>query len=126
MKLLIMMLPVAFAQPSPSPSGHGALGKDTYAMSHPFAWKAFMEEYFPTAENVVQSNSTSRCVEWVKLCVDDGHMTACNGPQGNFQLHSVGAYKRESGSKSMEELELGFTQSFGDLSAYDPFMDYHV
>ena len=40
----------------------GALGKSTYAMSHPFAWKAFMENYFPTAENMVQTNSTTKCV----------------------------------------------------------------
>jgi hypothetical protein len=43
------------------------IGKDTYAMSHPFAYKEFMETYFPTAENMVQANSTDSCVEWVKL-----------------------------------------------------------
>merc|ERR1719174_462365 len=101
-------------------------GKDTYAMSHPFAWKAFMETYFPTAENMVESNSTSNCVEWVKLCMDDGHMTSCSGPQGNFQLHSVGAYKRDAGEKSMEQLEAEFTQSMGNMKQYDPYFEYHM
>lgn len=102
------------------------IGKHTFAMSHPWEFKSFMETHFPTAENMVQENSTQSCVEWVKLCIDDGHMTECRGPQGNFQLHSVGAYKRAAGSKSMEELELGFTQSFGDLDAYDPYFEYHT
>ena len=81
------------------------LGKSTYAMTHPFAYKAFMEKYFPTAENVVQANSTTNCVEWVKLCIDDGTTPfECSGPQGNLQLHSVGAYKRDSGTLSMETI----------------------
>jgi hypothetical protein len=102
------------------------LGKDTYAMSHPFAFKEFMETYFPTAENMIQANSTSTCVEWAKLCIDDGHMQSCSGPQGNFQMHAVGAYKRESGSKSMEQLESEFSQGMGDLSKYDPMMENHI
>jgi len=101
-------------------------GKDTYAMSHPFAYKAFMEEYFPTAENMVQSNNTQSCVEWVKLCIDDGHMSVCSGPQGTFQIHSVGAYKRDAGAKSLEQIETEFTQSMGDMSKYDPFFENHM
>lgn len=101
-------------------------GKDTYAMSHPFAFKAFMEEYFPTAENMVQSNNTDSCVEWVKLCIDDGHMTACSGPQGNFQMHSVGAYKRDAGEKTMEQIETEFTASMGSMKTYDPYFEYHM
>lgn len=109
------------------PSGRtGSLGKDTYAMSHPFAFKDFMETHFPTAENMVQANSTQTCVEWVKLCIDDGHMTACSGPSGNFQMHAVGAYKRDSGSKSMEQLEIEYSKAFGTLAKYDPYMEYHM
>jgi len=100
--------------------------KDTYSMSHPFAWKAFMEEYFPTAENLVQENSTSTCVEWVKLCIDDGNMAACSGPAGNFQLHSVGAYARDSGAKSMEQIETEFSQAMGDMKTYDPYFEYNM
>lgn len=85
-----------------------------------------MEEYFPTAENLVVANNTDSCVEWVKLCIDDGHMTGCSGPTGNFQMHAVGAYKRDSGVKSMEQLESEFTQSMGDMSAYSPFFDYNI
>ena len=48
------------------------VGKSTYAMSHPFAFKAWMEKYLPTGEHVVQENSTALCNEWVKLCIDDG------------------------------------------------------
>jgi len=102
------------------------IGKDTYAMSHPFAYKAFMETYLPTSENMVQANSTSTCVEWVKLCIDDGHMQSCSGPQGNFQMHAVGAYKRESGAKSMEQLESEFSQGMGDMSKYDAMMENHI
>lgn len=102
------------------------LGKSTYAMSHPFAYKAWAEKYLPTAENIVQANSTTTCVEWVKLCIDDGQMAKCQGPQGNFQMHSVGAYKRESGAKSMEEIETEWTKSMGNLSQFDPFFDYNV
>jgi len=102
------------------------VGKSTYALSHPWAYKSFMETYFPTAENMVQKNNTQSCVEWVKLCIDDGYMTACNGPQGNFQMHAVGAYKREAGSKTMEQLEFEFTKAFGDLDKYDPYFEYHM
>jgi len=102
------------------------VGKDTYAMSHPWAYKEFMETYMPTAENMVQANSTSTCVEWVKLCIDDGNMQSCSGPQGNFQMHAVGAYKRDPGSKSMEQLESEFSQALGDLSKYDPMMENHM
>jgi len=35
------------------------VSKSTYAMSHPFAFKAFLEKYLPTAENLVQENSRS-------------------------------------------------------------------
>ena len=49
---------------SAAPGGSPHLGKSTYAMSHPFAWKAFMEKYFPTAENKIEQNSTTDCVEW--------------------------------------------------------------
>merc|ERR1711981_1256799 len=95
-------------------------------MSHPFAWKAFMEQYFPTQENIVQANSTETCVEWVKLCVDDGHEVSCSGPAGNVQLHSVGAYARDSGSSSMETLESHVTSALGGMKAYDPYMDSHA
>eukprot|EP00966_Prymnesium_polylepis_P309889 7160112-Prymnesium_polylepis.1 len=92
------------------------VGKSTYAMSHPFAFKAWMEQYLPTAENVIQKNSTSSCNEWVKLCIDDGTTPfVCSGPQGNIQLHSVGAYKRESGTLSMEDLEAQFTTALGGM-----------
>ena len=30
------------------------LGKSTYAMSHPYAYKAWMEKYLPTAVNIAQ------------------------------------------------------------------------
>merc|ERR1719163_1630436 len=117
---------VAVAADWLSAPGGSSLGKSTYAMSHPFAWKAFMEKYFPTAENVLQENSTSTCNEWVKLCIDDGHMTSCQGPGGNFQMHAVGAYKRDSGDKSMEELEMDFTQAMGSMKKYDPYFEYHM
>ena len=42
-----------------------------------------METYLPTAPNLVQANSTDECVEWVKLCIDDGLLTTCQGPTGN-------------------------------------------
>jgi len=85
-----------------------------------------MEKYFPTAENLVQQNDTSKCSEWVKLCIDDGAMTSCGGPWGNdFQLHSVGAYKRDSGSKTLEQIETEWTKSMGALDKYDPFFDFN-
>lgn len=95
-------------------------------MSHPFAWKDFMESYFPTFEFIAQENSTDTCNEWVKLCIDDGHTTSCSGPTGNFQVHAVGAYLRDSGDKGMEQLEVEFTQAMGDLEHYDPYFDYHL
>lgn len=97
------------------------VGKSTYAMTHPFAFRAWMEKYLPYTENVIQQNSTQSCNEWVKLCIDS---TACN--PSTFQLHSVGAYKRESGSKSMETLEGEFTQAMGGMQKYDPFMELHT
>lgn len=97
------------------------VGKSTYAMTHPFAFRTWMEKYIPYTENVIQQNSTSTCNEWVKLCIDS---SACT-PQ-TFQIHSVGAYKRDSGSKSMEELESEFTSAMGGMAKYDPFMELHV
>jgi hypothetical protein len=86
-----------------------------------FAYKAFMETYFQTAENKVEQNSTTDCVEWVKLCLDT---TACSGPAGDFtQIHSVGAYKRDSGNLTMQTLEGYFTQALGSMAKYDPFME---
>ena len=35
----------------------GGIGKSTYAMTDPFAYKDFMELYLPTAENKVEANS---------------------------------------------------------------------
>lgn len=103
------------------------LGKSTYAMSHPFAYKAWMEEFLPTAENVVRKNSTGSCNEWVKLCIDDGTRPfTCSGPQGSMQIHSVGAYERESGNLSLAELESRFTDALGNMTSYVPFMDLHA
>jgi len=108
------------------PTVSAVFGKDTYAMSHPFAYKDFMETYFPTFEFTIQENSTELCNEWVKLCIDDGHTTGCNGPQGNFQVHSVGAYARDSGDKPLEQLELEYTQAMGDMTKYDPYFENHL
>ena len=102
------------------------LGKSTYAMSHPFAYKAWMEKFLPTKENIVQKNSTKTCNEWVKLCIDDGSNTECSGPMGNTQIHSVGAYLRDSGDKSMQEIEYQFTQTLAGMAAYDPMMELHA
>jgi len=112
---------------SAAPLAEGVLGKSTYAMSHPFAFKAWMEKYIPSAENVVQENSTTTCNEWVKLCIDDGSTPfKCSGPQGNVQLHSVGAYKRDSGAKTLEAMEGEFTEAMGGMKSYDPFMELHT
>ena len=95
-------------------------------MSHPFAYKAWMETYLPTQENIVQKNSTATCNEWVKLCIDDGSGAACSGPRGNTQLHSVGAYERYSGAKTLETMEGEFTSAMGGMKQYDPFMELHA
>lgn len=100
---------------------HATVGKSTYAMTHPFAFRTWMEKYLPYTENVIQKNSTSSCNEWVKLCIDSN---GCS-PQ-TFQIHSVGAYLRDSGSKSMETLESEFTQALGGMGRYDPFMELHT
>lgn len=96
------------------------LGKSTYAMSHPWAWKEWMETYMPTLENLVEKNSTTDCVEWVKLCVDDGTQSpfVCNGKP--FQMHAVGAYKRETGTMSMEDIEQAFTSAMDKMQRYGP------
>jgi hypothetical protein len=114
--LFLASLPVASA----------VFGKDTYAMSHPFAWKDFMESYFPTMEWTIEENSTETCNEWVKLCIDDGHTVSCQGPRGNFQLHAVGAYMRETGEKPMEQVEAEFTRSMGEMKVYDPYFENHM
>ena len=102
-------------------SARADVGKSTYAMSHPFAYKAFMETYFPVAENVVEANSTKDCVEWVKLCLD---VKSCSGPSPSItQIHSVGAYERDSGNLTLQELESMFTAALGGMKKYDPFME---
>lgn len=106
---------------------HSVLGKSTYAMSHPFAYKAWMEKFLPTKENIVQKNSTKTCNEWVKLCVDDGSTPfECSGPMGNTQIHSVGAYLRDPGAMSMQAIELQFTQTLAGMKSYDPMMELHA
>ena len=102
------------------------VGKSTYAMTHPFAYKAWMEKYLPTGEHVAQENSTKLCNEWVKLCIDDGSRPfQCSGSY-EPQLHSVGAYKRETGNLTLETMEGYFTQALGGMAAYDPFMELNV
>ena len=97
-------------------SALAVVGKSTYAMSHPWAYKTWMEAHLPVATNIAQQNNSDTCVEWVKLCVDDGSRPfVCQGPQGNTQLHSVGAYKRYSGTKSLEDLEMAFTRALGGM-----------
>lgn len=116
----------AEAVDKPTRTGH--LGKSTYAMSHPWAFKTFMESYFPTAVQTEMQNSTDKCVEWVKLCIDDGSGTqqgACKETTG-AQLHSVGAYERDSGAKSLEEIEGDRTTAMGDMSTYDPYFESNV
>ena len=86
-----------------------------------------MEKFLPTKENIVQKNSTKTCNEWVKLCIDDGSTPfECSGPMGNTQIHSVGAYLRDSGKMSMQEIELQFTQTLAGMKDYDPMMELHV
>lgn len=104
--------------------GACSVGKSTYAMSHPFAYKDWMEAFLPTSEHVVQENSTKVCNEWVKLCIDDGAKKACAPTQP--QIHSVGAYARESGTVSLTTQESYFTQALGGMEKYDPFMELHV
>lgn len=102
------------------------VGKSTYAMTHPFAYKDFMEKYFSTAEHVNQENSTKLCNEWSKLCIDDGKTPfKCSGAYSP-QVHAVGAYMRESGKLSLETMEDYFTQAMGGMKTYDPFMELHI
>lgn len=109
---------------------HSLTRYDDYSMPCPtdhaqwrthMVYQAWMEKYLPTAENVVQKNSTATCNEWVKLCIDDGSKPfVCSGPQGNIQLHSVGAYLRDSGTSSMEDLEEHFTAALGEMKVRRP------
>merc|ERR1719498_469201 len=95
-------------------------------MTHPFAFKAWMETYISTGEHVIQENSTQSCNEWVKLCIDNGETPfTCSGSY-EPQLHAVGAYMRETGSLSLETIEDYFTQALGGMKKYDPFMELHV
>ena len=60
--------------------------------------------------------------------MDSGAGQACgvgDGP-GSHQMHSVGAYKRDSGKLSMQQIELAYTQALGDMSKYDPFSEMYV
>ena len=38
----------------------------------------------------------------------------------------MGAYKRDSGTLSMETNEMQYTQALGDMTKYDPFMELHA
>jgi len=120
-KALMMFIAAAI------PMASAKVGKSTYAMSHPWAYKAFMEKYLPTAENIARQNDTKACNEWVKLCIDDGTVPfRCSGPQGNTQVHAVGAYERDSGKYSMEDLEGMLTDSLGGMKNYSQWMELHI
>ena len=54
----------------------------------------------------------------MKLCIDDGSGGSCSGPRGNTQLHSVGAYERYSGAKTLETMEGEFTAAMGGMKQY--------
>ena len=104
-------------------------GKQVYAMSHPFAWYDFAKLYFPIMDKVSVENNTDACVEWVKVCIDDGYaITAdeCITDSERFAIHVVGAYMRETGNKSLEETEMDFTQAMGDMTKYDPYFEYNL
>ena len=75
-------------------------GKSTYAMSDPLGWRTWMQTYLPTMDlEGFPVNSTDQCVEWAKLCIDDGNLKDCKSvSSSDFQMHAVGAYDRDSGS----------------------------
>jgi len=109
-------------------STEAMIGKSTYAMSHPFAYKAWMEKFLAVEEVIVRANSTKTCVEWVKLCIKDGPSPDCDamGTGTSPQIHSVGAYLRDSGDMSMQAIELQFTQALAGMKEYDPMMELHA
>ncbi len=43
---------------------------------------------------------------------------------GTKEVHVVGAYKRDSGAKSMETIEAEFSKAFGAMKTYDPYFEY--
>ena len=126
MKFSLSLLPLLALQPTLLAASAG-FGKSTYAMHSPIAWSTWITKYLP-AMNLTDFpvNSTDLCVEWAKMCIDDGGLTTCDGVSGNFQLHAVGAYNRDSGTMTMEEIEAMYGSALGDMNKYDPFMENNV
>lgn len=111
-------------------AAHGAgFGKSTYAMSDPLGWATWMAKYVPSMPmKGFPVNATDQCVEWAKLCIDDGNLKQCEKvADSDFQMHAVGAYDRDSGTLSMEQIETDvYGSALGDLSSYDPYMENNV
>ncbi|KAH8047266.1 hypothetical protein JL721_12200 [Aureococcus anophagefferens] len=104
-------------------------GKSTYAMSDPLGWGTWMATYLPTQPlDGFPVNSTDQCVEWAKLCIDDGHLENCESVSSStFQMHAVGAYDRDSGDLSMADAETKvYGSALGDFSKFDVYMENNV
>ncbi|KAH8075611.1 hypothetical protein JL721_1625 [Aureococcus anophagefferens] len=104
-------------------------GKSTYAMSDPLGWGTWMATYLPTQPlDGFPVNSTDQCVEWAKLCIDDGHLENCESVSSStFQMHAVGAYDRDSGDLSMADVETKvYGSALGDFSKFDVYMENNV
>ena len=88
-----------------------------------------MQTYLPTMDlEGFPVNSTDQCVEWAKLCIDDGNLKDCKSvSSSDFQMHAVGAYDRDSGSLSMKDVETKvYGSALGQMSSYDIFMENNV
>ena len=111
-------------------SAHGSgFGKSTYAMSDPLGWATWMNKYVPVMPlKGFPVNSTEQCVMWAKLCIDDGNLKQCGKvSDSDFQMHAVGAFDRESGAMSMEQIETDvYGSALGDFAKYDPYMENNV
>ena len=104
-------------------------GKSTYAMSDPLGWGTWMATYLPTLPlDGFPVNSTDQCVEWAKLCIDDGHLENCESVSSStFQMHAVGAYDRDSGAMTMADIEASvYGSALGDFSKFDVYMENNV
>jgi len=141
---LAALLPTAFAQGV----GNG-ISKDTRACSEGVidSTYSFMMKYFPVNEADDDCpNRECSCGKQARVSLktssdlsqhDDPHSNIARrldnvGVSPGFGVHCVyaagtdGARAKMSGSKTQEQIEAIFSGKFGDMSKYDPFMEYNT
>jgi len=111
------------------------ISKNTVAVSSGrvaqcYAWKM---KYLPVEDaDDSCSNNKCQCGATARVALKTSSSAGKLGVSPGFGIHGVyaagtgGSRAKASGNLTVEQVEDIFTQKLGDMSAYSPYMDYHL